>query len=50
MDIKDKNGIYFCSGLIKICEKNQRIKIAKNLNNNINEDCTDDIVLTLYKI
>ena len=42
MIIKDKNGNYFCSDLIKICDKNQRIKILKELSNTINEDCTDE--------
>ena len=42
MVIKDKNGNYFCSDLIKICDKNQRIKILKELSNTINEDCTDE--------
>ena len=42
MVIKDKNGNYFCSDLIKICDRNQRIKILKELSNTINEDCTDE--------
>ena len=41
MLIKNINGNYFCSDLIKICNKNQRIIILKELSNNINEDCTD---------
>ena len=42
MIIRDKNGNYFCSDLLKICDKNQRIKILKELSNTINEDCTDE--------
>jgi hypothetical protein len=42
MIIRDKNGNYFCSDLLKICYKNQRIKILKELSNTINEDCTDE--------
>ena len=40
--IKNKNGNYFCSYLIKICDKNNRIKILKELSNSINEDCIDE--------
>lgn len=39
--IKNINGNYFCSDLIKICNKDQRIEILKELSNTINEDCTD---------
>lgn len=39
--IKNINGNYFCSDLIRICSLNQRIKILKELSNTINEDCTD---------
>ena len=42
MIIRDKNGNYFCSDLLKICDKNQRIKILKELSNTINEDCIDE--------
>lgn len=42
MIIRDKNGNYFCSDLLKICDKNQRIKVLKELSNTINEDCTDE--------
>jgi hypothetical protein len=31
MDNKNKNGNYFCSDLIKINDKNKRIKIIKEL-------------------
>ena len=37
--IKDKNGNYFCSDLIKACEEKQRIKILKELSPKICEDC-----------
>ena len=37
--IKNKNGNYFCSNLIKICTQNNRIKILKELSNTISEDC-----------
>ena len=39
--IKNKNGNYFCSNLLKICDKNNRIKILKELSSTINEDCID---------
>jgi hypothetical protein len=42
MIIRDKNGNYFCSDLLKVCDKNQRIKILKELSNTINEDCIDE--------
>ena len=38
---KNKNGNYFCSNLIKKCNKEQRIKIIKEFNNEINKDCID---------
>ena len=37
--IKDKNGNYFCSDLIKACEEKQRIKILEELSPKICEDC-----------
>ena len=40
--IKDKNGNYFCSNLIKICSQEQRIKILKELSSTIDEDCNDE--------
>ena len=40
--IKDKNGNYFCSSLINICSQEQRIKIIKELNNTMNEDCNNE--------
>ena len=38
--IRDKNGNYFCSDLLKICEQSQRIMILKELTKTISEDCT----------
>ena len=40
--IKNKNGNYFCSDLIKNCNKEQRIKILKELSNTMNLDCVDE--------
>ena len=40
--IKNKNGNYFCSDLIKNCNKEQRIKILKELSNTISQDCIDE--------
>ena len=40
--IKDKNGNYFCSSLIRICNKEQRLKIFKELSNTISEDSIDE--------
>lgn len=40
--IKNKNGNYFCSDLFKICNKEQRIKILKELTKTISEDCIDE--------
>ena len=40
--IKNKNGNYFCSDLIKKCNKEQRIQMLKELSNTINIDCTDE--------
>ena len=40
--IKNKNGNYFCSNLLKICDKNHRIIILEELSNTINEDCIDE--------
>ena len=40
--IKNKNGNYFCSDLIKKCTKDQRIKILKELSNTISQDCIDE--------
>ena len=42
IDNKNKNGNYFCSDLIKINDKNKRIKIFKELSKTINDDCTDE--------
>lgn len=40
--IKNKNGNYFCSDLLKVCNKDQRIKILKELSDTISEDSTDE--------
>ena len=40
--IKNKNGNYFCSDLLKVCNKEQKIKILKELSENISKDCTDE--------
>ena len=40
--IKNKNGNYFCSDLLKVCDKNQRIIILKEICDTIYEDCTDE--------
>ena len=40
--IKNKNGNYFCSDLIKKCNKKQRIKILKELSVTISQDCIDE--------
>ena len=40
--IKNKNGNYFCKDLIKLCDKNQRVKILEEISNNISEDCIDE--------
>ena len=40
--IKNKNGNYFCSDLLKVCDKDQRIIILKEICDTIYEDCTDE--------
>ena len=40
--IKNKNGNYFISDLLKVCDKNQRIEILKELGKNIIDDCIDE--------
>ena len=40
--IKNKNGNYFCNDLFKVCDKNQRITILKEICNNLSEDCADE--------
>jgi phosphoribosylformylglycinamidine (FGAM) synthase-like amidotransferase family enzyme len=40
--IKNKNGNYFCSDLFKVCDKNQRIIILKEICNSISDDCVDE--------
>jgi hypothetical protein len=40
--IKNKNGNYFFSDLIKVCNKEQKIKILKELSETISQDCIDE--------
>ena len=40
--IKNKNGNYFCSDLLKACDKKQRILILKEICDTICEDCVDE--------
>ena len=40
--IKNRNGNYFCSDLLKVCNKEQRIKILKELSETISEDSIDE--------
>ena len=40
--IRNKNGNYFCSDLLKICNKDQRIKILKEIYGTICDDCVDE--------
>ena len=40
--IRNKNGNYFCSDLFKVCDKNQRIIILKEINDTLSEDCVDE--------
>lgn len=40
--IKNINGNYFCSDLIKICDKKQRLTILSELSNTLTEDCIDE--------
>ena len=40
--IKNRNGNYFCSDLLKVCNNEQRIIILKELSNTLNEDCIDE--------
>ena len=40
--IKNRNGNYFCSDLLKVCSAEQRIKILKELSDTLNEDCVDE--------
>lgn len=39
--IKNNNGNYFCSNLIKICNKENRIQILKELSDTLSDDCID---------
>ena len=40
--IKNKNGNYFCNDLFKVCDKNQRITILKEICNTLTDDCVDE--------
>ena len=40
--IKNRNGNYFCSDLLKLCTQEQRIEILKELSPFISEDCTHE--------
>ena len=42
MIIKDKNGNYFCSDLFKVCNKEQRINILKEISNYLSDDCINE--------
>ena len=40
--IKNKNGNYFCSDLLKVCNETQKLKILTELSKTLSEDCTDE--------
>ena len=40
--ITNKNGNYFCSDLLKVCEQSQRVEILQELSPFIIDDCTDE--------
>ena len=40
--IKNKNGNYFCTDLFKKCDKDQRIKILKEIASTMCDDCIDE--------
>jgi len=40
--IRNKNGNYFISDLLKVCSKEQRIEILKEIGKNISDDCIDE--------
>jgi hypothetical protein len=40
--IRNKNGNYFFSDLLKVCNKEQKLKIIKELSSTISQDCTDE--------
>ena len=40
--IKHRNGNYFCTDLLKVCDKEQRIRILNEISNYLSEDCTDE--------
>jgi hypothetical protein len=47
--IKNKNGNYFCSDLFKVCDKNQRIIILKEIHNTFSEDLLMNMELIQYE-
>ena len=40
--IKNKNGNYFCNDLFKVCNKEQRIAILKEISSTISDSCVDE--------
>ena len=40
--IKNKNGNYFCNDLFKVCNKDQRIIILKEISNSLSDNCVDE--------
>ena len=40
--IKNRNGNYFCTDLFKLCTKEHRFKILKELSKTLSTDCTDE--------
>ena len=40
--IKNKNGNYFCNDLFKVCNKEQRITILKEISSTISDSCVDE--------
>ena len=40
--IRSKNGNYFISDLLKVCTKEQRIEILKEIGKNMSDDCIDE--------
>ena len=48
--IIDKNGNYFISDLIKICEQKHRIIVLKELSPTISEDCLNTLQHILFRL
>ena len=40
--MKDKNGNYFCSDLIKVCDQSERIKILEEIHLFLSEECVNN--------